>query len=198
MKHFVVTIGRAYGSKGHEIGEKLAKTLGVSCYDKELIELAAEKSGLQSDLLEKIDEMAAKPFYTAYPQGKDPFSVNDQLFRIQSAIIREIAERESCVIIGRCANYVLSDRTDCLHVYIYENLEKRIQNIMESQNITDWLQAVRIVKKNDKMRRGYYQYYTDWKWGESESYNLLINSELLGVEGTVAMLKNLVEIMQKS
>lgn len=197
MDKIVITIGREYGSKGREIGEKLAAALGINYYDKNLINLAAERSGIKEKVLEKVDETVANPLFTPYyPPGIDPGSVNDRLFKMESDIILEKADTESCVIVGRCANYLLADRPNCLHVYIFEDMEKRIKNIMQSQGIEDKDVAARLVRKNDKSRRSYYQYYTDWKWGGLQGYHILVDSGLMGIDGTVAMLKNVAERMQ--
>ncbi|MBR6756616.1 MAG: cytidylate kinase-like family protein [Peptococcaceae bacterium] len=198
MENIVITIGREYGSKGREIGEKLAAELGFNFYDKKIIQLAAERSGMTEQILQKADETAGSSFFAPYyPPGIDAGNINDRVFKVQSDIIREKARTESCVIVGRCANYVLADEPNCLRVYIYADLDTRISNIMASQGIQDRELASRVVKKNDKTRRAYYQYYTDWKWGGAEGYDLLINSKTMGIDGIVELLKQQVEIMKK-
>lgn len=198
MENIVITIGREYGSKGREIGEKLAAELGFNYYDKKILQLTAERSGLTEKILEKADETAANPLFAPYyPPGIDAGSVNDRVFKVQSDIIREKAQTESCVIVGRCANYVLADAPNCLRVYVFADLDTRISNIMASQGIQDREVAARVIKKNDKTRRAYYQYYTDWKWGGAEGYDILINSKTMGIDGAVELLKQQVEIMKK-
>ena len=198
MENIVITIGREYGSKGREIGEKLAAELGFNYYDKKILQLTAERSGLTEKILEKADETAANPLFAPYyPPGIDAGSVNDRVFKVQSDIIREKAQTESCVIVGRCANYVLADAPNCLRVYVFADLDTRISDIMASQGIQDREVAARVIKKNDKTRRAYYQYYTDWKWGGAEGYDILINSKTMGIDGAVELIKKQVEIMKK-
>ncbi len=194
MANIVITIGREYGSGGHEIGEKLAKELGFSFYDKNLLQIVAEKSGLKEQVLQKADEAAANPLFTPYyPAGIDPGSLNDRVFKMQADLIKEKANTENCVIVGRCANYVLEDRENIIRVFIYADIEKRINRIMSRQGIVDRDLALKLIKKTDKQRRAYYQFYSEMKWGRMEGQDLLINSGLLGIDGTVAMLKAVVE-----
>ena len=194
MSNMVITIGREYGSGGHEIGEKLAKALGFTFYDKELLTMVAEKSGIKEQVLQKADETASNPLFAPYyPPSIDPGSLNDRVFRMQSDLIKEKAEKENCVIVGRCANYVLDDRDNVIRVFIYADIEKRINRIMSRHGIVDRDVAVKLIKKTDKQRRSYYQFYSEMKWGRTEGQDILINSGLLGIDGTVALLKTLVE-----
>jgi cytidylate kinase len=194
MANIVVTIGREYGSGGHEIGEKLAKELGFSFYDKELLKIVSEKSGIQEQVLQKADEVTSNPLFAPYyPPSIDPGSLNDRLFKMQSDLIREKADAENCVIVGRCANYVLEDRENVIRVFIYADIEKRINRIMSRHGIADRDVAIKLIKKTDKNRRSYYQFYSEMKWGRTEGQDIMINSGLLGIDGTVALLKTLVE-----
>lgn len=194
MANIVVTIGREYGSGGREIGEKLAKELGFTFYDKELLRIVAEKSGIQEQVLKKADEAASNPLFAPYyPPSIDPGSLNDRVFKMQSDIIKEKAATENCVIVGRCANYVLEDHDNCIRVFIYADIEKRINRIMTRHGLVDRDVAIKLIKKTDKNRRSYYQFYSEMKWGRIEGQDLLINSGLLGIDGTVALLKNIVK-----
>ena len=194
MANMVITIGREYGSGGREIGEKLAKALGFTFYDKELLKIIAEESGIQEKVLQKADEAASNPLFAPYyPPSIDPGSLNDRVFKMQADLIKSKADAENCVIVGRCANYVLEDRENVVRVFIYADMEKRINRIMSRHGLADRDVAVKLIKKTDKQRRSYYQFYTEMKWGRTEGQDLLIDSGLLGIDGTVELLKSVVE-----
>jgi cytidylate kinase len=188
-KRIIITIGREYGSGGHEIGEKLAKKLGIKFYDKNIIELAAQQSGLDVDVLSDSDEKAPGLLNSPYTP-----SIADQLFNAQCEVIRNLAQKESFVIVGRLSNSVLEDYADSLNVFIYAPLENRIKRIMDRFLIAYPDKARKEILRVDKIRRGYYQYYSDYKWGATEGYDLMIDSNLLGIDATVDFLA---EIAQK-
>lgn len=193
-RNIVITIGREFGSGGREIGQKVAKALGINFYDKNLIDIAAQKSGINSDLLYQADEKASNPFFSAYlPTGTDYGTVNDRLFWTQSSIIKDLATKESCVIVGRCADYVLEEFENCLHIYIYAPVSKRIERVKERYLIETDAAARKEINRTDKIRRSYYQYYTDHKWGTVEGKTMAIDSSFLGVDGTVDYIIDLVK-----
>lgn len=190
----IITIGREFGSQGRKIGKLLAKELGVNFYDKNLITMAAEETGIREELLDSADEKVVSRLLDAYsPTGMSYGTLNDRLYRIQSKIIKDIASRESCVIVGRLADYILSDHKDCIKVFIYAPFEKRVQTVMERENLPE-NQAKKLTKKMDKIRKSYYQLYADRSWNQKEGKHLLIDSSLLGVERTVDLLKTVVEL----
>jgi len=192
-KNIVITIGREFGSGGREIGQKLAKALDVGFYDKNLIDIAAQKSGMDSALLYQADEKASNPFFSAYlPAGTEYGTINDRLFWTQSLIIKDLADKQSCVIVGRCADYVLADYENCLHVFVYAPIEDRIKRVMERYLIDTTNAAKKEVHREDKVRRSYYQYYTDQKWGRTEGKHLSINSSFLGIDTTVELLLDVI------
>ena len=194
MANIIVTIGREYGSGGREIGEKLAKELGFSFYDKDLLKIIAEKSGIQEQVLAKADEAASNPLFAPYyPPSIDPGSLNDRVFKMEADLIKEKADTENCVIVGRCANCVLEDRENVIRVFVYADIEKRINRVMSRHGIVDRDVALKLIKKTDKQRRAYYQFYSEMKWGRIEGQDIMINSGLLGIDGTVALLKSIVE-----
>lgn len=198
MTNMVITISREYGSGGREIGEKLAQALGFSFYDKDLLKLIAEKSGIKEEILKKADEEAANPLFAPYyPPHLDPGSLNDRVFKMQAELIKEKAATENCIIVGRCGNYILDDMENAVHVFIYADQEERIRRIMERHHLEDREMAEKLVKKTDKHRRGYYQFYTELKWGRAEGYDIMIDSGLLGIDGTVDILKSIVEEKMK-
>ena len=188
----IITIARQFGSGGREIGHKIAKILGVKCYDRDLITLAAEKSGLSEEALHHADEKAASSLlYTLvmssnmYHSNVDHFNVpiNDKLFCVQSEIIREIAQNESCVIVGRCADYVLSEHPRVVRVFLYSDFENRVKRICEEESISEADARERIIK-TDKRRANYYNYYSGQKWGKVDNYDLALATDKLGQEGT--------------
>ena len=191
MSYKVITIGRQFGSGGHNIGEKLAEKLGFSYYDKNLIELAAEKSGMSHGVFSEADEKAANPWlYAALSQtGQTHINMNlctnDALFSTQSEIIRNIAKTENAVIVGRCSDYILKDEdVDLINIYVYAPMEARIKRTMERDKVTE-AQAVNLIKRNDKQRKLYYDFYTDRKWASHVNYDITINSETFGIDGSV-------------
>ena len=188
----IITIARQFGSGGREIGHKIAEILGVKCYDRDLITLAAEKSGLSEEALNHADEKAASSLlYTLvmssnmYHSNVDHFNVpiNDKLFCVQSEIIREIAQNESCVIVGRCADYVLSEHPRVVREFLYSDFENRVKRICEEESISEADARERIIK-TDKRRANYYNYYSGQKWGKVDNYDLALATDKLGQEGT--------------
>ncbi len=198
MANTIITIGRQFGSNGRMIGEKLAELMGVKCYDKQLIKEAAKQSGLWEDFLDNMDEKPTSSFL--YSVVMDPYSymsfdsntnygmnLNQKAFMATYETIKSIADRESCVIIGRCSNYVLREYEKVLSAFIYAPLEVRIDTVMKRFNLNE-KQARDQIAKEDKARASYFNYYTSYKWGKNESYDLLIDSSLLGPEGTAELL----------
>jgi cytidylate kinase len=200
----ILTIGRQFGSGGRIIGRKLADTLGISYYDKELLALAAKESGLCPEVFERADEKASDGLAHAFTTGFSYLSMfvpyadilsNEGLFKIQSDAIRKLAERESCVIVGRCADYILRDNPDCTSFFIHDKMENRVQRVVERQPITVE-QAKELIVKTDKSRAAYYDYFTNKTWGMSSSYNFSIDVSVLGIDPTVEFIRNLMEKRQ--
>ena len=186
-RNVIVTIGREYGSGGREIGEKLAQRLGINFYDRNLIELAAKRSGLDASSVAHSDEKAPGLFVSGYTP-----TVSDQLFFAQSDLIRSLADNESFVIVGRCANSVLDGYCDTFDVYIYAPLEDRIERVKERYRLDSAEKARKEIARVDKIRKTYYQYYTEYRWGSKEGFDMLLNSSLLGIDGTVDVLESVV------
>ena len=188
-KRIIITIGREFGSEGHEIGRELADRLGISLYDKDLLAIAAKKSGLPLENLAEAEEKVASTFLMPYiGYGFDVGNTNDKLFLIESQIIRDIASAESCIIIGRLADYVLRDDPDCLKVFIYAPLENRIEIVMKKHNISRDA-AAKLVRKMDQARTSYYSYYTNHKWNQKEGKDIMLNRGKFGVTGCVDILE---------
>lgn len=196
----IITIGRQYGSGGKEIGEKLAQKLGIAFYDNELLTIAAKKSGLSEAAISEFDETPTSSFiynmYVNSMSGIDAMPVNQQLAFAQFDAIKEVAKTGSCVIVGRCADYVLRERKDCIHVFIHSSMEMRKKRIVENYNIPEQF-AEKTALKQDKKRAAYYNYYSHKKWGEAASYDFSIDSSLLDIDGSVEVLATIAEQFQK-
>lgn len=201
----IVTVGRECGSEGRIIGEMLAKEMGVKCYNKELIALAAKESGLCEEIVASMDEKPTNSFL--YSLVMDTYAsnisspylnlpINQKVFLAQFEAIRNLAAKESCVIVGRCADYALEDDKDVFSVFITANLEDKIKYIREQYDVSE-VKAKDIIIKNDKKRSNYYNYYSNKKWGDSRSYNLCVNSSILGLEGTVKTILNCLEFKRQ-
>ena len=198
----VITVGREFGSGGREIAKKLAERLQFPFYDRELITLAAEKSGINVNVFETADERPQSSLL--YSLAVDPYSVtgslfrannmqtNDQLFKIQSDVIREVAAAGSCVIVGRCADYILQELPECLRIYVHGSMDHRIDRIKRLYELTG-KQARELIQKTDKSRASYYNFYTEQKWGDADNFHLSIDPYLLGTDGTVDLLETFVK-----
>lgn len=177
MKRTIVTIGREYGSGGQVIGKMLAERLGVPFYDKRLIAMAAQESGLSEEYITRHEETKTSSLiYNIYFDATN-LPLNDQLFIAQSEVIRRVAEEGPCVIVGRCADYVLREREDCLHVFVHAPLADRMRRVVEEYGLeADNVQAH--VLKHDKGRAAYHNRFTPNKWGDSKNYHVALNSNL--------------------
>ena len=205
MANKIYTIGREFGSGGREVGEKLAAKLGIKLYDKELLQQAAKDSGFCEEIFENHDEKPTNSFlyslvmdtYSVSGYSAAPFldmPLNHKVFLAQFDTIKKIAEKESCVIVGRCADYALSDNPDCINIFIHADLDVRIKNVSRNLNITE-NKARDIINKTDKQRASYYNYYTSKKWGDSKSYNLSLDAGKLGTDNCVEMILKFRELM---
>ena len=192
--NLVITIGRQFGSGGREIGKILAQRLNIAFYDRELINLASKESGICGEFFEKADEKTSGSLLKAFAMGFsmngslfqcNDYLSNESLFQIQSDVIREVASEKDCVIVGRCADYILRENPNCLSVFICGNMDDRIRRVMNYDKALDEGKAEELIRKVDKSRSSYYNYYTDNTWGAAESYDLCINSSLYGAESTV-------------
>jgi cytidylate kinase len=200
MDNCVITISREFGSRGQTIGEQLAGELGFAFYDKSLIHLAVGKSGLDPLTIEKAEEEAANKFLFNLAIGGyasagvfAPLSVplSDQVFFAQSRVIEEIAEQGSCVIIGRCANYVLRNHPGRVSVFVCGEREDRVRWVMEEYGVTE-AEAEARVARLDKGRANYHEHYTEQKWGFAKIYHLAVNTSFTGIDGAVRIIKTLI------
>ena len=202
----IITITRQYGSGGHNIGKALSERLDIPFYDKELISLAAKESGISPEVFENVDEKATKSLLYSLSLGLynygNGFSsmgdlpVNDKLYILQHKIIKQLAEKENFVVVGRCADYVLKDNPKLVKVYIYADLDKRIKRAVDRQDI-DPARAKQAVLKADKNRANYYSFYSGKKWGLADNYDLCINSTALSTEQAVDIICEYLNIINK-
>ena len=184
MKKRIITISREFGSGGRFIGEEVAKKLGIAYYDKNIINEIAEKSGLSPEYIQKNAELSPKKGLFAYAfAGRDITgkSVEDLVYEAQRKVILELAEKKSCVIIGRNADYILKDRDDVLNVFIHGDTPEKIQRITRLYNVEEQ-KAVKMMADIDKRRMANYNFYTNQKWGKADNYTLCLNSSQLGYD----------------
>ncbi|MBQ7653919.1 MAG: cytidylate kinase-like family protein [Clostridia bacterium] len=189
--NLVITISREFGSAGREIGEKAAKALGIPFYDRAIILKAAENSGLSEDFIEKEEQRVTNSMLFNLSTGgiaNQNFQfMSDQIYIAQSRAIREYADEGSCVIVGRCADYILREDVKCLNVFIYADKYFKLNRIMQKYAL-DQSAAEKMIKESDKKRSRHYRFYTSMEWGEKENYALCINSGKLGVENAVQII----------
>jgi cytidylate kinase len=197
-KKLIITIARQYGSGGREIGERVAELLGIPIYDKELIKDAAAKGSLNEDIIKNADESAANSLLYTLAMGSNVLGttmhfgykmpINDKLFILQSETIKEYANNGSCVIIGRCADYVLRDEPNTLKIFIYGDLDHRKARVAERHPEIKSTQVIDVINKTDKRRASYYNFYTGNKWGKYDNYDMAVNSSTLGIDHTAQII----------
>ena len=202
---YAITIARQFCSGGNAVGEMLAKKLGINMYDKQLITMAAKKSGYHEAVFEQADEVASNSLLYSVVMGSSPMGsllfpnnnlvTNDSLFTLQSNIIKETAEKESCIVIGRCSNYVLRKHPRLLSVYLWADLDYRIKRYEELYGEPKEKDIETELSKADKKRRNYYNYYSGKDWDSATSYDLVINVSKAGVEGTVKQIIDFKEML---
>lgn len=203
----IITIGRQYGSGGREIGRKVAEALDIPFYDKELIAYAAKQSGINEDLFYQNDETQPGSFIYSLVMGTYPLvegntiypnlPMNHKVFLAQFEAIKEIAKKGPCVIVGRCADYVLQEHKNLINIFISADMEFRKKRIAEMENINE-KKLEDYIKKVDKKRSSHYKYYTNKKWGDVTNYDLCINSSSLGIDKTVEFILDYVKMKNKA
>lgn len=191
VKHIIINVGRQLGSGGHDIGRMLALDFGAKYYDRELLNLAAKESGLSEQVFERNDER--KSFLHTFLHLPNALSgesytrqsfTQDSVFQFQSDAIRKAADEGSCVFVGRCADYVLREYNNVVNIFITASMDFRVQQVMAKQNFTSPLEARRFIEQRESRRADYYNYYTGKKWGHAASYDLCIDSSILGLVDT--------------
>ena len=202
MKHTVITIARSYGSGGRTLGKLLAKELGIHCYDRELLRMASEQSGINEALFGQVDEKVkslplfgiSKKIYKGevFPPESDDFVSDDNLFNYQAKVIKEVAAEESCVIIGRCADFILKDNPNVIRLFFYDPREDCITRV-KTQNGGKEKDIIRKIEKTDKYRSDYYKYHTGKDWNDSRNYDFCLNTASMSYEKLVAVVKAYIE-----
>lgn len=191
MKNRVITVSREFGSGGRTIGRKLAEKLGIPCYDAQLLKDIAEKSGFNENYIKDAGEYAPGGFISNVLSNRmfGP-SNGDLLWDIQYGIITELAQKGPCVIVGRCADYILDDKADCLKVFIHADIDFRARRIVEVYGESD-VSPLERLKEKDKRRAAYHLFYTDKKWGDARNYDICLNSGVLGIDNCVDIIVSL-------
>ena len=200
MSSYVISVSREFGSGGRVIGKQLAAKLGIPCYDRTIIQKTSEKSGLSPDFIARAEERARSRFHLSIAPigiGAPAFThqgvpVSHQAFFAQAEVIRELAGEGPCVIVGRCSDYVLGERPECLKVFIHADIASRVERCVEEYQLPAGDMERRVVQM-DKGRANYYNYYTGHIWGDMRRYDLTVNSGVVGVEGAVSLIVALVK-----
>ena len=204
MDNYVITIARGFGSGGKEIGTKLGKELGIPCYERELLDMASDYSGINKQLFAETDEKVKSNWflrklrgvpstYTVHPNSKE-FVSDTNLFNIQSEIIRNLAKTQSCIIIGKCADFVLKDYDNVISLYIEAPRQQCVESIVNKMNVTEE-EANELISKTDKYRAEYYKYYTGGNyWTNPVNYDLTLNSARIGRDKCVEVIKEFIKI----
>ena len=205
MKKVVITIARSYGSGGRTLGKLLAKELGIPCYDQELVRMASDESGINEALFGEADEVKkgvsffkeSRPYTgKVLPPDSDEYTSKDNLFSLQAKIIKELAEKESCIIIGRCGEYVLRDREDVVRLFFYAPMEDCIRRAQEISGEPE-KELVKKIHRIDKYRAEYYKYFTGNDWNDTRNYDFCLNTASMSYEKLVEVVKSYLEICQK-
>lgn len=200
----IITLTRQYGSGGREIGQKLAEKFGVKFYDNELITRAAKESGFAEAAFKKAEEKASNSLLYSLAMGMSAYgnqdfgfsslSLDDKIFLAQSNVIRKVAEEGPCVIVGRCADYILKERNNVVSIYLQAAIDARIKRAVKLYGITEQKAAEEVLKM-DKRRANYYNYHTNEKWGFAGNYDMVLRTDLIGLDNVVDLIANFVEMM---
>lgn len=190
MKNRVITISREFGSGGRTIGKKVAEQLGIPCYDSELIQKIAEESGFDAKFVQEAGEYAPGGFLSNLSSRIFGPTNEDYLWKIQYQIISRLAGQGPCVIVGRCADYILRDKADCLRVFIHADAQFRARRIVQEYGERAESPEQRLRDK-DKRRAAYHRFYTSMKWGHAQNYDLTLNSGTLGIDRCVEIIRDL-------
>ena len=200
MAHLVITIGCEYGAKGNQIGRRVAEDLGIKFYDRETVDEIIKEVGIPKDIMEKVEQGVTIAGKGAEGDTRGAFSkyadLTERAIHVQKTIIRKLADRESCVIIGRCADYALAEFPNVVSVFITADEDVKIRTLMERHQISE-SQARDVMIKTDKKRASYYNYYSSKRWGDSKSYDLCINSSKTGADGAIKVIREFARIKQE-
>lgn len=200
-QNVIITIGRQNGSGGREVGKKLAEKLGIPFYDKELIQMAAKKCGIDETIAQENEETATNSLLYSLSTGaatiwnsgivlESDLPLTDRIYIAQSEIIRKVAMEGSCVIVGRCADEVLRNNPNCINVFIHADMNYRVNRMTQLHNLTEE-KSIKQIKRMDKKRSNYYNYFTDKKWGDLKTYNITLDTSKFGIDLAVEILEKI-------
>lgn len=190
MKNRIITISREFGSGGRTVGKKVAEELNIPCYDSELIEKIALESGFSEEYVKEIEENSRGRFLSLFSNRAYAPNNEDIIWKIQCKVILDLAEKGPCVIVGRCADYVLREKADCLKVFIHADKKFRAERIVNVYGETD-ISVEQRIKEKDKRRAAYHRFYTDKKWGDARNYDVALDSGVIGLDKCVEIVKSL-------
>ena len=203
----VITIGREFGSGGKYIGERLAEELNLKLYDKELLTKVAEESGMDLKVLEEMDEKQEQSFWYTFAMSlysQDSLETlsevpsNEKIFIEQAKIIEDLAEKEDCIIIGRCSNIILKNKPNVFNIFVYSSeLDFKVERKMKYGNYESELEAIKDIERVDKERQTYYNYFTKTNWGDRNAYDLMIDTSKIGVDNAVELIKEYLKLRKK-
>ena len=192
MKHFTITIAREFGSLGRPIAKKMSELLKIEYYDRDIVEKTAKKMNETVSKISNEEEIASNRFFNMkFPLGTGTSAIQDKIFVTQAKIINELSDKQSCIIVGRCSDYILQNRKNCIHIFIYAPLEERLKNCVDILNM-EYSEAKKMIIEVDKARRNYHQHYAGYLPSDYRYKDISINSSLLGIEGTAKHLSELV------
>lgn len=201
----VITIGREFGSGGKYIGERLAQELGYKLYDSEILNKVSDQAGIELDVLQEVDEKQEQSFWYSYAMSlyssadsittMSEFPNNERIFIEQAKVIEELANTEDCIIIGRCSNVILKNRSDVVNIFIYSSdMDFKIQRKMKYANGESEEEVLKQIQRTDQERANYYSYFTQKEWGNREDFDLMIDTSKIGVEKTVELIKEYIKL----
>ena len=203
----VITIGREFGSGGKYIGERLAEELNFKLYDKELLNKVSDESGMDLEVLKQMDEKQEQSFWYTFAtslysqdslETQTEIPSNEKIFIEQAKIIEDLAQKEDCIIIGRCSNVILKNKPNVLNVFLYaSDLDFKVKGKMQYGDFESELEVIKAIERVDKERETYYNYFTKSDWGDSRSYDLLLDTSKIGVENTVQLIKEYLNLKNK-
>lgn len=203
----VITIGREFGSGGKYIGERLAEELNFKLYDKELLNKVSDESGMDLEVLKQMDEKQEQSFWYTFAtslysqdslETQTEIPSNEKIFIEQAKIIEDLAQKEDCIIIGRCSNVILKNKPNVLNVFLYaSDLDFKVKRKMQYGDFESELEVIKAIERVDKERETYYNYFTKSDWGDSRSYDLLLDTSKIGVENTVQLIKEYLNLKNK-
>lgn len=189
----IITISRQYGSGGSEIGKKISKILDIPYYDKTIIDVTAKESGFDPSYIERVEQSTTTSFlYNLAMNGMYMQPLTDQLFAAEAKVIKALADKGPCVIVGRCADYILREYYNSFNVFVYSSDKFRISRITEYDGLTEQ-EASDIIKQKDKARRRHYKYYTERNWGDASNYDICVNTQSCGIEASAEIIAKLAD-----